>query len=197
MKASPPDPSKLAANMQADHKMAQDLFAGMMAEPAAMIELAAAFARNANPLFWLELQQQALNGHAKLLAGFVGAPGSPGKDERTPPSGDRRFSAPEWNQNAWFQWLRDAYLLNSKLEMEAIENAELEPGLREKLAFYARLRIEAFSPANFRPSALARSGGSVRAAIGSSVVGTRSVAMKSSTSLPNAAAPNLGIIVNM
>ena len=142
------DLARLVANMQSDQKAAQELVSSLMSEPASMTELAQAFVRNANPSFWLDWQQQAMREHSKLLGNLWSAP-APAQENAVADTGDRRFSAPEWTQNAWFQWLRDSYLINARLEMEAVAKAELDPALREKLTFYARLMIEALSPANF------------------------------------------------
>ena len=141
---------KVAADLRSQQQAAQDLVASLMAEPEEMAEAALALAQNANPLFWLGMQQRLAQEHSKLLASMFLASSERAEASvaTTPAPEDRRFSAPEWEENAWFRWLRDAYLINSKLAMQAIAEAELEPALRQKLAFYTRLMVEALSPSN-------------------------------------------------
>lgn len=139
---------KLASNVQSDSKALQELVTSLMAEPSTLADVAQALTKNANPMFWLGLQQQVMQEHGKLLARTLAFPFAHAENETTPAAEDRRFSAPEWNETPWFRWLRDTYLINSKLAMEAIQKAELDPPTRQKLAFYTRLMIEALSPAN-------------------------------------------------
>ena len=136
---------KLATKLQSDQQAIQAFVASLLAEPESLADVARALVQNADPMFWLGLQQQVVQEHSKLLATMFALPGATVAPVATD---DRRFSAPEWNSNPWFRWLRDAYLINSKLSMEAITKAELDPALRQKLAFYTRLLIEALSPAN-------------------------------------------------
>lgn len=139
---------KLASNVQSDQRALQELVTSMMAEPADMASAAQTLARNANPMFWLGLQQQVASEYGKLLARTFAFPFTNTETASAQSSEDRRFSAPEWDETPWARWLRDTYLINSKLAMEAIQKAELDPAMRQKLAFYTRLMIEAMSPAN-------------------------------------------------
>lgn len=120
--------------------------ASVVVDPAGFAELSQALALN--PMFWLRLQQCLMQEHWGLFTRMF-VPSAAGPAAAHAGEQDRRFSAPEWEQNPWFRWLRDAYLINSRVVTEAIEQADLKPEQREKLAFYTRLAAEAMSPANF------------------------------------------------
>jgi polyhydroxyalkanoate synthase len=63
---------------------------------------------------------------------------------------DKRFSAPEWKDSPFFDFLRQSYSLASRWADEMVDRAEgLDPMTRSKAAFYTRLISSAISPANF------------------------------------------------
>lgn len=70
--------------------------------------------------------------------------------ETTPDCGDRRFQAPEWSENPFYDYVRQTYLLNSEYMAKV---AEILPARdekeRQKFRFSARQIIEASSPSNF------------------------------------------------
>jgi len=66
-----------------------------------------------------------------------------------PDPGDRRFAATEWREDAYFDFLKQNYLLNSRFLTELVEAAEIEPRAKGQLRFFARQFIDASSPANF------------------------------------------------
>src|SRR5712671_74407 len=73
--------------------------------------------------------------------------------------GDRRFSGKAWRENAYYDYLRQSYLLASSYVEELVEQAALEPGAKERARFAARQWIDSMSPANFaatNPEALAQ-----------------------------------------
>jgi polyhydroxyalkanoate synthase len=63
--------------------------------------------------------------------------------------GDRRFHAPEWQQLPYFDYLKQAYLLNSRWLTEVVETAHLDAPTKNKLRFYMRQLVDAAAPANF------------------------------------------------
>lgn len=70
-----------------------------------------------------------------------------------PDPGDKRFASPEWEQNPFFDWLRQSYLHASRWAGEMVDKAEgLDPHTRAKAAFYTRLISSAMSPSNFVPT---------------------------------------------
>ena len=75
-----------------------------------------------------------------------------GKQEpvvQTEPS-DRRFKAPEWAEQPFFDYLRQSYLLYSRYVMELAEASALEGQAREKHLFFTRRYLEAVSPAKLK-----------------------------------------------
>jgi polyhydroxyalkanoate synthase len=70
-----------------------------------------------------------------------------------PEPGDKRFDSPEWEQNPFFDWLRQSYLYASRWAGDMVERAEgVDPHTRAKAAFYTRLISSAVSPSNFVPT---------------------------------------------
>lgn len=64
--------------------------------------------------------------------------------------GDRRFKADEWQNNVWFNFIKQSYLLNSRWSEQQLQKAkDLNDDEKEKLLFSARLLSSAFSPTNF------------------------------------------------
>ncbi len=64
------------------------------------------------------------------------------------PQVDRRFAGPEW-QTPYFALLRDQYLASARYWEDAVENAALEPGDKQRLRFAVRQWLDAMSPTNF------------------------------------------------
>ncbi|SON56316.1 Poly-beta-hydroxybutyrate polymerase [Hartmannibacter diazotrophicus] len=63
---------------------------------------------------------------------------------------DKRFRDPEWQENQFFGFLKQAYLIGSRWAEEMVENAEnLDPHTRLKAEFYVRQLSAALSPSNF------------------------------------------------
>ncbi|HYD58528.1 MAG TPA: class I poly(R)-hydroxyalkanoic acid synthase [Burkholderiales bacterium] len=63
--------------------------------------------------------------------------------------GDRRFSGAAWRDNAYYDYLRQSYLLAARYVEEMIEASELEPFAKARARFAARQWLDAMSPANF------------------------------------------------
>ena len=62
---------------------------------------------------------------------------------------DRRFSGAEWNSSPYYDYLRQAYVVNSEFLAELVEALELEPRAKQRLRFVAPQLIDAMSPANY------------------------------------------------
>jgi polyhydroxyalkanoate synthase subunit PhaC len=81
---------------------------------------------------------------AKRLAGDDGPPVA------TPAAGDRRFTDPEWTQNQFFDFLKQAYLLTSQWAGTVVTDAAgIDAHTRQKAEFYVRQITNALSPTNF------------------------------------------------
>jgi polyhydroxyalkanoate synthase len=107
---------------------------------------------------WLAKPEQAVAAQADLMSGlsdiwsqtlrrFSGADVPPVVP--ADPS-DKRFAAPEWRDNPFFDWLRQSYSLTSRWAGETVERTEgIDPQVKAKAAFYTRLIASALSPSNF------------------------------------------------
>ncbi len=76
-----------------------------------------------------------------------------GKDAKPvvePEKGDKRFSAPDWQQNPVFDALKQSYLLAATTLLKtASEIQGLDEKQQRKLVFYLRQFLDAISPTNF------------------------------------------------
>jgi polyhydroxyalkanoate synthase len=75
-----------------------------------------------------------------------------------PARGDRRFSDPDWRDNAMFDVMKQSYLLTSNWLNKLVSSAEgVEPMTQRRVEFFTRMLTDAFSPSNFlvsNPAAL-------------------------------------------
>jgi len=79
----------------------------------------------------------------KRLAGEAAPPVA------TPAPGDRRFNDPEWTQNQFFDFLKQAYLVTAQWADKLVSAADLNPHTKQKAEFYVRQITNALSPTNF------------------------------------------------
>ena len=66
-----------------------------------------------------------------------------------PEPGDRRFAAKEWQDNPYFSYLKQSYLLVSLFLTELADSAELDAKSKERLQFAVKQWCDAMCPANF------------------------------------------------
>jgi polyhydroxyalkanoate synthase len=66
-----------------------------------------------------------------------------------PEPGDRRFNASEWRENAYFDHLKQQYLLGTRFLAAAVEAADVDAPTRERLRFFARQYADMLCPTNF------------------------------------------------
>jgi len=66
-----------------------------------------------------------------------------------PDAGDRRFSSKEWQDNPYYSYLKQSYLLAARFLGELAEGAELDAKAKERLRFAVKQWCDAMSPANF------------------------------------------------
>lgn len=65
-----------------------------------------------------------------------------------PEKNDKRFNLPEWNET-YFDFIKQNYLLISKMVCSITSELELDKKKKRKLNFYNRQFLDAFSPTNF------------------------------------------------
>src|SRR6516165_6548970 len=76
--------------------------------------------------------------------------GEPATPIATPAPNDRRFSDPEWTSNQFFDFLKQLYLLTTRLANQLVSEAKnLDPHTKHKAEFYVRQIANAISPSNF------------------------------------------------
>jgi polyhydroxyalkanoate synthase len=63
--------------------------------------------------------------------------------------GDKRFLDHEWNNNPFYNFSKQNYLLVSKLFRQIIDEVEVDDKTKKKLDFYTKQYIDALSPSNF------------------------------------------------
>ncbi len=82
-------------------------------------------------------------GAAKRLSGEASAP------VIAPAPKDKRFSDPEWSQNQFFDFIKQAYLLTVQWAAHLVDDAALDEPTRQKANFYFKQIVNALSPSNF------------------------------------------------
>ncbi len=99
----------------------------------------------------VELQTSLGKAYLDLWASAVKRlSGEPAAPVVTPASGDKRFSDPEWSQNQFFDFLKQAYLLTAQWADKLVANAaDLNPHTKQKAEFYVRQITNALAPTNF------------------------------------------------
>ena len=83
-------------------------------------------------------------GAAKRMAGEAAPPAA------APDAKDKRFADPEWSQNQFFDFLKQAYLLTAQWGERLVTQAEgIDEHTKAKAAFYVKQISNAISPSNF------------------------------------------------
>ena len=105
----------------------------------------------ADPQKFVDMQMQFWNDWSSLWSEsakkFLG---QDGKTLYEPDKGDKRFKSPLWDQSAYFDFIKQSYLLTSRWLENMVENTEgLDPETRKKVDFYTKQYINAVSPTNF------------------------------------------------
>ncbi|BCH25174.1 class I poly(R)-hydroxyalkanoic acid synthase [Mesorhizobium sp. L-8-10] len=108
--------------------------------------------------YWLSDPQRALDAQTRLFSGYMNVwanairkiGGEAPENAVKPDSGDRRFQDPDWGRNAFFDFLKQAYLVSSRWAADLVEHAEgLDEHTRHKAGFYVKQISHAVSPSNF------------------------------------------------
>jgi polyhydroxyalkanoate synthase len=104
-----------------------------------------------DPQRTVELQTNLGKAYLDLWASAVRRlAGEPTAPVAAPAAGDKRFSDPEWSQNQFFDFLKQAYLLTAQWADKLVANAaDLSPHTRQKAEFYVRQITNALAPTNF------------------------------------------------
>jgi polyhydroxyalkanoate synthase len=108
--------------------------------------------------YWLSDPARALEAQTRLFSGYLDvwsnavqrAAGEEVEESVKPERGDKRFQDPEWGKNAFFDFLKQAYLVTSRWAGDLVEHADgLDEHTRHKAGFYVKQISNAISPSNF------------------------------------------------
>lgn len=104
------------------------------------------------------LQQDYLTQMGALWMSTI-VPAMAGADLAKPDKAERRFAGEEWKKSPYHDYLRRAYLLNTRYVSALIESAAADDKTRGRLRFFGRQLLDALSPANYlatNPQAIQR-----------------------------------------
>ena len=108
--------------------------------------------------YWLSEPEKFTQAQTRLAGNFVELWGRTyqrflGHDVEPvaqPEKSDRRFADPEWDENPFFDFLKQAYLLTSNWAEELVDKAEgVEERKKQRAQFYLAQMTTALSPSNF------------------------------------------------
>ncbi len=99
----------------------------------------------------IELQASLGRAYLDLWAGAVKRmAGEAAEPVVAPDFKDKRFADPEWSQNQFFDFLKQAYLLTAQWGERLVKNADgIDAHTKAKAAFYVKQITNAISPSNF------------------------------------------------
>ncbi|WP_421723852.1 PHA/PHB synthase family protein [Bauldia sp.] len=119
-------------------------------------EVAKVLARVAE--YWLSDPERTVAAESRLVSNYIDLwsnalkrmMGEPAPATAQPDPGDKRFKDPQWSDNAYFDFIKQFYLVTSRWAVDMVNEAEdLDPGTRTKAAFYVRQIADALAPSNF------------------------------------------------
>lgn len=98
------------------------------------------------------LQEEFAKRHAALWQAFAVR-----KPDASPPepvvqsaAADRRFTAPEWTESPYYDYLRQAYLINAEFLGQVADAVPVSDGrIKDRLKFLTRQYVDAMAPSNF------------------------------------------------
>jgi polyhydroxyalkanoate synthase len=96
-------------------------------------------------------QKEYIQKFEKLNTDFLSYCKNLNQKNQTPPAtNDKRFSAPEWENIPFFNYIKENYLINYQYMMDLIKSVKKIPDdERDKIIFYAKQILDAVSPTNF------------------------------------------------
>ncbi|WP_440055461.1 class I poly(R)-hydroxyalkanoic acid synthase [Pseudoalteromonas sp. T1lg65] len=107
-------------------------------------------ALNQQPESLIKQQTQWWQTQLQIMQQSFGLDTSDGQDVVTPERGDKRFVAPQWQENPWFNYLKQSYLLfGQSLQNTINETPGIDDKLKERLSFFARQTVNSLAPTNF------------------------------------------------
>ncbi len=108
--------------------------------------------------YWISDPQRAVEAQSRLWTGYIDLWNSSLKrmmgEQSTPAvtaeARDKRFADPDWQDNQYFDFIKQLYLITSKWAEDMVLEAEdLDDHTRHKAEFYVKQISNAISPSNF------------------------------------------------
>jgi polyhydroxyalkanoate synthase len=108
--------------------------------------------------YWLTDPERTLEAERRLWAGYLDLwsssmkrmMGEPAKPAAEADPRDRRFADPDWQENQFFDFIKQVYLITSRWAVDLAEHANgLDPHTRQKAGFYVKQIANALAPTNF------------------------------------------------
>ncbi|MEJ8474532.1 PHA/PHB synthase family protein [Roseibium algae] len=108
--------------------------------------------------YWISDPQRSVEAQSRLMTGYIDLWNSSLKrmmGETAAPAAeaaprDKRFADPDWNDNQFFDFIKQIYLITSKWAEDLVVEAEgLDEHTRHKAEFYVTQISNALSPSNF------------------------------------------------
>jgi polyhydroxyalkanoate synthase len=157
--SSVPDPNAaLQAMFQAGQAMAQGFSQYLATQQQSLKDKVPNPAAGVNPTAWAgeseaiaALQKDWMARHAQLWQAMLGKPPTEAAPMvAKPEAGDRRFDHPAWAESPVYDYVRQAYLINSSYLKELAESTPVADGLaKNRLRFFTRQMVDAMAPSNF------------------------------------------------
>ncbi|MCC2112157.1 MAG: class I poly(R)-hydroxyalkanoic acid synthase, partial [Hyphomicrobiales bacterium] len=108
--------------------------------------------------YWLSDPRRVMEAQTRLWGGYLDLwssslkrmLGERGEPVARPDHTDRRFQDPEWSENQFFDFCKQAYLITSRWAESLVDEASgLDPHTKHKAEFYVTQIANALSPSNF------------------------------------------------
>jgi polyhydroxyalkanoate synthase subunit PhaC len=107
--------------------------------------------------YWLADPERAIKAQTDLFSQYMSLWNNTAKafaGEKVDPVAmpaprDNRFKAEEWSGSPLYDFIKQFYLITADWTHEMADNAELDPHMKHKAAFYSRQLTAALSPSNF------------------------------------------------
>ncbi len=108
--------------------------------------------------YWLGDPERTVEAERRLWSGYLELwsssmmrmLGEPAKPAAEADPRDKRFADPEWSENLFFDFLKQAYLITSRWAADLADDANgLDPQTRQKAGFYIKQIASALAPSNF------------------------------------------------
>ncbi|HEX7403681.1 MAG TPA: alpha/beta fold hydrolase, partial [Usitatibacter sp.] len=146
---SPPDADAFATQLREAHDKFSESMGGEGPSQQVMSGFAEAYrawleAMSAKPETMMDLQGRYMQEQLRLWMKTMEPPD--GHEEEVQ---DKRFSGKEWSELPMYRYFRDSYLLTSKMMMQAVEEAALDPPTKQRMRFFMRQYLDAAAPSNY------------------------------------------------